>query len=35
MHERQFYIEDAWTDPATPAFLDIIDPSTETAFDAA
>ena len=32
MHERQFYIDGAWVDPANPAFLDVIDPSTETAF---
>jgi aldehyde dehydrogenase (NAD+) len=32
MHERQFYIDGAWVDPVTPAFLDVIDPSTETAF---
>jgi aldehyde dehydrogenase (NAD+) len=32
MHERQFYIDGAWVDPAKPAFLDVIDPSTETAF---
>lgn len=32
MHERQFYIDGAWVDPAVPAMLDVIDPSTETAF---
>src|ERR1700712_1923843 len=32
MHERQFYIDGAWVDPVKSAFLDVIDPSTETAF---
>jgi aldehyde dehydrogenase (NAD+) len=26
---RKFYIDGAWVDPITPAFLDVIDPSTE------
>ena len=29
---RKFYIDGAWVDPVTPAFLDVIDPSTEEAF---
>ncbi len=32
MHERQFYIDGAWVEPAAPAFLDVVDPSTETPF---
>ena len=32
MHERQFYIDGTWVDPVSPALLDVIDPSTETAF---
>ena len=31
-HERQFYINGAWVEPATPALLDVIDPSTEEPF---
>src|SRR5258708_13688826 len=31
-HEKQFYIDGQWVDPVTPAFLDVIDPSTEEAF---
>jgi aldehyde dehydrogenase (NAD+) len=26
---RKFYVDGAWVDPVTPAFLDVIDPSTE------
>ena len=29
---RKFYIDGAWVDPVTPAFFDVIDPSTEEAF---
>lgn len=32
MHTRQFYIDGQWVDPAVPALLDVIDPSTEEAF---
>ena len=28
----KFYIDGAWVDPATPAVIDVIDPSTEQAF---
>ncbi len=28
---RKFYIDGAWVDPVAPAFLDVIDPSTEEA----
>ena len=31
-HELQFYIDGAWIEPATPKFLDVIDPSNEDAF---
>jgi aldehyde dehydrogenase (NAD+) len=31
-HERQFYINGEWVEPATPALLDVIDPSTEESF---
>ena len=31
-HEKQFYIDGKWVDPIEPAFLDVIDPSTEEAF---
>src|SRR5271170_1383010 len=31
-HELQFYIDGAWVEPATPKFLDVIDPSNEDAF---
>ena len=31
-HEKQFYIDGAWVAPMKPAFLDVIDPSTEEAF---
>jgi aldehyde dehydrogenase (NAD+) len=31
-HEKQFYIDGKWVDPVKPAFLDVIDPSTEEAF---
>ncbi len=31
-HERQFYIDGAWVDPAAPVLFDVIDPSTEEAF---
>ncbi len=31
-HERQFYIDGQWVEPATPAVLDVVDPSTEEAF---
>ncbi len=31
-HELQFYIDGAWVDPATPNFLDVIDPSSEDPF---
>ncbi len=31
-HERQFYIDGHWVEPAVPALLDVIDPSTEEAF---
>lgn len=31
-HHLQFFIDGAWVDPATPAALDVIDPSTEEAF---
>ena len=30
---RKFYIDGAWVDPITPAYLDVIDPSTEEAFE--
>ncbi len=30
---RKFYIDGAWVDPVVPAFLDVIDPSTEEAFE--
>ena len=29
---RKFFIDGAWVDPVAPAFLDVIDPSTEEAF---
>jgi aldehyde dehydrogenase (NAD+) len=29
---RKFYIDGAWVDPVTPAYLDVIDPSNEEAF---
>ncbi len=28
-HDRQFYIDGTWTNPAAPADFDVIDPSTE------
>ena len=31
-HERQFYIDGEWVEPASPALLDVIDPSTEEPF---
>lgn len=31
-HEKQFYIDGSWVDPVAPAFLDVIDPSTEEAY---
>ena len=31
-HEKHFYIDGKWVDPVKPAFLDVIDPSTEEAF---
>ena len=31
-HERQFFIDGTWVEPAVPALLDVIDPSTEEAF---
>ncbi len=31
-HEKQFYIDGAWVEPAAPKLLDVIDPSTEEAF---
>src|SRR5277367_2605966 len=31
-HELQFYIDGAWVEPATPKFLDVIDPSNEDVF---
>lgn len=31
-HEKHFYIDGQWVDPLTPAFLDVIDPSTEEAY---
>ena len=31
-HEKQFYIDGAWVEPAVPKLLDVIDPSTEEAF---
>jgi aldehyde dehydrogenase (NAD+) len=31
-HNLQFYIDGAWVNPTTPSVLDVIDPSTETAF---
>ncbi len=30
---RKFHIDGAWVDPVTPAFLAVIDPSTEEAFE--
>ena len=30
---RKFYIDGAWVDPVTPAYLDVIDPSNEDAFE--
>ncbi|ESR27397.1 aldehyde dehydrogenase family protein [Lutibaculum baratangense] len=33
MHARQFYIDGAWVEPAGSATLDVIDPSTEEAFE--
>ena len=32
MHHQQFYIDGKWVNPVVPALLDVIDPSTETAF---
>ncbi len=32
-HSRQFYIDGAWVEPAIPKLLDVIDPSTEEAFE--
>ena len=32
MHHQQFFIDGAWVDPVSPAFLDVIDPSTEEAY---
>jgi aldehyde dehydrogenase (NAD+) len=29
---RKFYIDGAWVDPVTPAYLEVIDPSNEEAF---
>ncbi len=31
-HHRQFFIDGRWVDPAEPAFIDVIDPSTEQPF---
>ena len=31
-HARQFFVDGVWTDPAVPALLDVIDPSTEEPF---
>ena len=31
-HHLKFFIDGAWVDPAVPALLDVIDPSTEEAF---
>ncbi|MBE7184240.1 MAG: aldehyde dehydrogenase family protein [Methylobacterium mesophilicum] len=31
-HHLQFFIDGEWVDPATPAVLDVIDPSTEEAY---
>jgi aldehyde dehydrogenase (NAD+) len=31
-HEKQFYIDGQWVDPAEPALLDVVDPSTEEPF---
>ena len=31
-HELQLYIDGVWVEPATPKFLDVIDPSNEDAF---
>ena len=31
-HHTQFYIDGAWVEPATPALLEVIDPSTEEAY---
>ena len=28
-HHAQFYIGGRWVDPAAPASLDVVDPSTE------
>ncbi len=30
---RKFYIDGAWVDPVTPAYLDVIDPSNEEPFE--
>ena len=30
---RKFYIDGAWVDPVAPAYLDVIDPSNEEAFE--
>ena len=33
-HHAQFYIGGGWVDPAAPATLDVVDPSTEQPFTA-
>jgi aldehyde dehydrogenase (NAD+) len=33
-HHAQFYIDGGWVDPAAPARLDVVDPSTEQPFTA-